>query len=74
LFTVYVAIHYRGWRWRYVLWSAPVAAPFLAYNLLVRHSLLQQYHLAPPDRYPLGEGLAMHLVSFVIFNAIGVMP
>jgi Dolichyl-phosphate-mannose-protein mannosyltransferase len=61
--TLFVAVHYRAWLWRYLLWALPVAVPFLAYNWLVRHSLLQNYFLAPPVRYPAWEGLAMHLVS-----------
>jgi hypothetical protein len=63
VFTIYVAVHYRAWLWRYVLWAMPVAAPFLAYNLLVRHGLLQSYYLAAPGRYAIWQGLAMHLAS-----------
>lgn len=63
VFTVYVAVHYRAWLWRYVLWAMPVAAPFLAYNLLVRHAPLQNYYLELPPRDPVWESLAMHLVS-----------
>jgi hypothetical protein len=61
--TVYVAVHYRAWLWRYLVVALPVAIAFFAYNLTVRHSLLPLYYSTPPQNYPMIDGLVQHLLS-----------
>jgi hypothetical protein len=64
ILTVYVAVHYRAYLLRFVLWSLTVAAPFFAYNLATRHSLFQQYYgYASAGRMPPGPGMLMNLFS-----------
>ncbi len=76
-FTVYVAVHHRAKLVAFVLWALPVAVPFFAYNLLVRHAFLPSYFYATPERYPALAGLAMHLVSpsrgLLIFTPVFVV-
>lgn len=45
LLTLYVAVQYRGYFLRYLLWATTIAAPFLAFNLTIYHSLLSAYYL-----------------------------
>ncbi|HYW42994.1 MAG TPA: hypothetical protein VE959_09060 [Bryobacteraceae bacterium] len=82
--TVYVAIHYRAHLMRFLLWAVPVAAPFLAYNLVTRHSLFSKYYNAGIGmHYPLLAGYAMNLFSpsrglliftpIVLFSFVGMV-
>lgn len=65
LLTAYVAIQYRKYFLRYLLWAAIIAVPFLAFNLTVYHSLLSTYYL--PQKVGSNpsflEALAANLVS-----------
>ena len=65
LLTLYVAVHYRGYLSRYLLWSATVAVPFLGYNLAARHALLPQYFLSGPMLRPddIFAGALVQLIS-----------
>ena len=63
VFTLYVAIHCRRHLAGFLLWALPVAGPFLAYNLLVQHSLIPLYLRLPLARQPALAGAAMHLFS-----------
>src|ERR1039457_2560725 len=63
VFTLYVAIHYRRSLASFLLWTLPAAVPYLAYNLVVQHSLIPLYARSSPERYPAFAGVAMHLFS-----------
>jgi hypothetical protein len=69
IFTAYVAVRHREQLLRYLLFAAPIAAAFLAYNFSVYHALLSPYYRSPLDGfYPanwsrLAEALAGNLVS-----------
>jgi hypothetical protein len=63
VFTLFVAVHYRRYLTRYLLFAVPVAVLFFAYNLVVRHSLLPLYYTTgPPFSSPLA-GLARDFFS-----------
>jgi hypothetical protein len=65
LLTVYVAVQYRRYFLRYLLWATTIAAPFLAFNLTVYHSPFSTYYL--PQKVGSNpsflEALAANLVS-----------
>jgi hypothetical protein len=62
--TLYVAIHHRQRLVRFLLWSLPVALPFLAYNLAAGHALFPRYYSASaPALQPFFLGFALNLVS-----------
>lgn len=63
VFTVYVAIHYRRELPRFLLFAAPVAAIFFAYNLTVLGRVFPKYFVTSPGRYPPLAGFAVNLVS-----------
>jgi len=63
VFTLFVAIHHRHDLKRYLLFAAPVAAIFFAYNLLVLGRLFPKYFVTSPGRYPPLTGFAMNFVS-----------
>lgn len=56
LSIVYVAVHYRHELRRFLLWTLPVAVPYLAYNLTVYHGLFSPYYTEHPET-PLSAGL-----------------
>lgn len=79
--TVYVWRRHRAQFVAFVAWALPVAVPFLAYNVMVRHSLLPAYFTmsSPVRMFSYGETLLMHFVSpsrglfvFSPFLAVGV--
>ncbi len=45
VFTAYVLICYRQWFWRFALWAACIAMPWIAYNILTWGSILPPYYL-----------------------------
>jgi hypothetical protein len=65
LFTVYVILRHRRWALRYMLWAAPFAAAFLAYNLHIYGALLAPYYLPQrlDDRSAFWVAMAGNLVS-----------
>ena len=46
LFTVYIFVHYRKQFFKFVIWSALVGIPFVAFNLWVYGDILQPYYYA----------------------------
>jgi hypothetical protein len=81
-FTLFVAGAYRKWLWRFLMWSLPVAVPFLAYNLAVRHAVLPLYYFSRPP-LPFWPNILTTLVSpsrglfvftpIALFSAAGVV-
>ncbi|HEV3331439.1 MAG TPA: hypothetical protein VG096_10685 [Bryobacteraceae bacterium] len=76
--TVFVAVHYRRQFIPFVLWAAPVAVLYFAYDLLVRHSLFPLYiSRTRPESLPWLQGLAMHLFSpsrgILIFTPVAMV-
>jgi len=83
--TLYVAACYRNRLPRYLAWSLPVAAPWFAYHLLTRHSLLPLYFhtFADYSAAAVSSGLAAQLFSpsrgllvfspFLLFPAVGFL-
>jgi hypothetical protein len=63
VFTLYIAVHYRRQLASFLLWALPAAVPYLAYNLVVQHSLIPLYVRLPLARQPALAGAAMHLFS-----------
>lgn len=63
VFTLYIAIHYRRELLRYVLFAAPIAVIFFAYNLTVLGRVFPKYFVTSPGRYPALLGFAANLVS-----------
>jgi len=64
LVTLYVAVHYRAHLLRFLLWSLPVAVPFLGYNVMTRHRLFTGYYDARVGMHdPLLAGFGMNLFS-----------
>ncbi|MBI4905036.1 MAG: hypothetical protein HY820_15475 [Acidobacteria bacterium] len=65
MITLFVAVHHRKHLAAFLLWSLPVAVPFLAYNLAMRHSLLPSYYTMTTvvRPFPYAENLLMHLIS-----------
>lgn len=61
--TAFVALHRREHFPRFLLLALPVAIPFFAYNLLVRHALFPLYYTTPPPFRSILPGLAMQLFS-----------
>ncbi len=62
--TVYVAIHYRAYFWRFVAWAAPIATALLAYNLVLLHEPISRYyHFDSADRVAPSIGFPMHWFS-----------
>jgi hypothetical protein len=62
--TVFVAVHYRRQFIPFVLWAAPVASLYFAYDLVVRHAWFPLYITRTrPEGLPWLQGLAMHLFS-----------
>ena len=80
--TAFIALHQRRYLPGFAAWSLPVAIPFLAYNILVRHSFLPLYYRTGPPFSSPWPGLAMQLFSpsrglliftpVFLFSAIGV--
>ena len=44
--TLFVLLVYRRWWWRYLLWAAAIAVPFVAYSLTTYHAALPPYYRA----------------------------
>jgi hypothetical protein len=64
LLTAYVAVRHRRYFLKYLLWTLPVAAPFLADNWIERHSLFPTYYQwGAAGRMPFSFGFWMNLVS-----------
>jgi hypothetical protein len=69
VFTAYVLICYRPWFWRYALWAACIAIPWIAYNILTWESILPPYYLllasgsTPAAQPAFGEALIGNLFS-----------
>jgi hypothetical protein len=69
VFTTYVLICYRPWFWRYALWAACIAIPWIAYNVLTWGSILPPYYIllasgtAPAANSTFGEALVGNLFS-----------
>ena len=62
--SLYVALHYRERFLNFLVWSLPVAIPFLTYNVAVRHGIFPTYYTyAWAARSTLFSGLAMNLTS-----------
>ena len=61
--TIYVALHHRRELARYLMFAAPVAAVFFAYNLLALGRVVPHYFVTSPAHYPPLLGLAANLVS-----------
>ena len=67
--TAYVLIYSRLWFWRYVLWAACIAIPWIAYNILTWGSILPPYYLllasgvAPAANSTFSEALLGNLFS-----------
>ncbi|HUI81071.1 MAG TPA: hypothetical protein VLY24_24270 [Bryobacteraceae bacterium] len=62
--TVFVLVHYRRQWIPFLLYAAPVAFLYFAYDLLVRHAWFPLYITRTrPESLPWLQGLAMHLFS-----------
>jgi hypothetical protein len=62
--TTFVAIHYRRQLIPFLLWAAPFAFLYFAYDLVVRHAWFPLYITRTrPERIGWLAGLAMHLFS-----------
>ena len=59
---VYVAKRYRGELWRFLLWTLPVAVPFLIYNFTVYHGIFSPYYTEHPEA-ALSGGLAGQIAA-----------
>src|SRR5262249_16415322 len=46
LLSAYVVIYYRSWFLKYLGWAMVIAAPWLAYNLVIYEALLPSYYLS----------------------------
>jgi len=81
-FTLFVAVAHRKRLDRFLMWSLPIAVPFLAYNLTTRHALLPLYYFSSPPR-PFWPNILMIFVSpsrglllftpIALFSAAGIV-
>ena len=64
LLTIFVFLQYRQYFWRFLLWAAFIALPFLLFNLSIYHSWLSPYYL------PGKIGLSTHFFKALAGNLI----
>jgi hypothetical protein len=69
--TLYVAVRYRRYLLKYLLWAAVIAIPFLAFNFTIYHSLLSTYYL--PQKVGSNPALLEALVANVVSPGRGLL-
>ncbi len=69
--TLYVAVRYRRYLLKYLLWAAVVAVPFLAFNFTIYHSPLSTYYL--PQKVGSNPALLEALVANVVSPGRGLL-
>jgi hypothetical protein len=63
-FTAFVAIHHRKQLFRFVLWSLPVAIPFIIHSMVASHAVFPRYYNASaPTPQPYLWGFGLNLIS-----------